>query len=133
MSLSRNLQSLRRLPASSIRAPVPALQSIASRRFASVNRGKNDAGRDDLGGPGGQDPIPKTSSSPTQDSSSYAAIAGVGVLVCTIFYYMTSSPKEAVHMQEKAQAAQTRAKESVKEAVNNEISAKGKSTSDQHS
>lgn len=68
MSFSRNLQTLRKLPISSLKAPVPALQNIASRRFASVNRGKNDAGRDDLGGPGGQDPIPKTSSSPTQDS-----------------------------------------------------------------
>ncbi|KAH7368084.1 hypothetical protein B0T11DRAFT_326294 [Plectosphaerella cucumerina] len=115
----RSLQTLRGLPVATLRTPVPVIQQLAPRRFASVNRGKNDAGRDDLGGPGGQDPIPKTSTSPSQDWTSYTAIGGVGLLVGTIFYYMTTRPNKATYMKEKAQAAQTDAMNSVKDAAKN--------------
>lgn len=115
MIIPRNFRALRALPATSIRGPL--VQTLAPSRFASVNRGKNDAGRDDLGGPGGQDPVPKASSSPRQDWTSYAAIGGVGVLVTTIFFYMLSSPQEAALMKEKAQAAQTQAKDNIKDAA----------------
>lgn len=51
--------------------------------------------------------------------TSYTAIGGVGLLVGTIFYYMTTRPNKATYMKEKAQAAQTDAMNRVRDAANN--------------
>jgi hypothetical protein len=55
----------------------------------------------------------------TDNRTSYTAIGGVGLLVGTIFYYMTTRPNKATYMKEKAQAAQTDAMNSVKDAAKN--------------
>ncbi|ROT40486.1 hypothetical protein SODALDRAFT_330205 [Sodiomyces alkalinus F11] len=119
MSTSRAI-TLRRL---AVARPRPsAFAPLISRRFYAQDK-------ENLGGPGGQDPPPKTPPGVLQDRNFVMTVAGAAVVIATLLY-VTAKPRRASdqEIEKKVASMGEKAKEKLRDVRLDELSGRANKT-----